>query len=153
MEGGLVGGSEAVALRQVFRQVPHPVQEALAALDGLGVPGGGLFKIAQEHLVQAHGVGAVFRHDVVGVDHVVQGLGHLDDGMLAHLAVFFHQMAAGGGLVPVLGQQLFLVPVAHIVITAGVQAQDHAVAGALLIGLGGGHHADIIQEFMPKTAV
>ncbi len=52
-------------------------------------------------------------HDVVGVDHVAAGLGHL----LAALA------------------------------------QDHAVAGALGVGLLGGHHADVVQELVPEAGV
>ena len=35
----------------------------------------------------------------------------------------------------------------------GVQAQDHAVGGTLLVRLLGGHNADVIQELVPETAV
>ena len=35
----------------------------------------------------------------------------------------------------------------------GVQAQNHAVRGTLLVRLLGGHYAEVIQEFMPEAAV
>ena len=72
-----------------------------------------LVEVADEHDIGAHGVGAVLIHDVVGIDHVAAGLGHL----LAALA------------------------------------KDHAVAGALVIGLRIGHHTDVIEEVVPETAV
>lgn len=41
-------------------QAPDTLQEPFAALNGGGVPRGALLKIANEHLIEAHGIGAVF---------------------------------------------------------------------------------------------
>ena len=73
--------------------------------------------------------------------------------MLCHLAVFLDQGLACAFLVAVLGQQALALGVGLILKGMGVQAQDHAVRGTLLVWLLGGDHADIIQEFMPETAV
>ncbi len=114
VDGGLVDlGVLLAGVLLVGGQVPHPVQEALAALHAVGGPGGGLLEVADEHDIGAHGVRAILLDDVVGVDHVAPALGHL----LAALA------------------------------------QDHAVGGALLIGLLGGHHADVVEELVPEAAV
>ena len=113
VDGGLVGGGVIQAVRAALRQVPHLVQKALAALDRLVRPHCGLFKVADEHDVQAQGVRAVGLHNIVRIDHIPPGLGHF---------------------LPTL-------------------AQDHAVAGALLVGLLGGRHADVVQEFVPEPGV
>ena len=113
VDDGLVGRGHLITLSGVLRQVPHTVQEPLGALDGIVGPGSGLLKVADEHDIKPHGVGAVLLHDVVGVHHIAPGLGHL----LAALT------------------------------------QDHAVAGALGIGLLSGHHADVIEELVPEAGV
>ena len=67
----------AVPRLHLVKQGPYTLQEATAALDGVLGPGSGLFKGAQEHLIQAHGVGAIVPHDVVRVDDIAAAFGHL----------------------------------------------------------------------------
>ena len=140
MDGRLVVGGVLRPLLELFAEVPHPVQELLAALHRLVGPGGGLLKVANEHDIEPHGVGAVVPDDVVGVDHVAQGLGHL------------HRRTQG--LAAVLAEHLVLfllgLKVPHIM---GIFAQDHAVAGALGVGLSAGDHADVVEEIVPEAGV
>ena len=58
-------------------ETPELPDEAVYAVNAVGVPGFGLVKRAEEHLVQAQCVGAVALYDVVGVYHIVICLGHL----------------------------------------------------------------------------
>ena len=113
VDDGLVLGGDGLLSGGDILQIEAAVQEALAALDSLVAPADGLLEVADEHDVQAHGVRAVLGYDVVGVDHVAAGLGHL----LAALA------------------------------------QDHAVAGALGVGLLGGHHADVVKREYSRCSV
>ena len=146
-------GTIALALHQLVGQSPHAVEEAVAAGDGRGLPGCGLLEVAHEHLVQTHSVGTVLVHDLVGVDDIAQRFGHLDDGVAGHLTVLFFQSLLGGLLAAVLLQQLLLLLSGQIDEAVGIQAQDHAVSGALLVGFRRRHDADVVQELMPETAV
>ena len=56
-------------------------------------------------------------------------------------------------LVAVLGHQALALGIGLVLKGMGVQAQDHAVGGTLLVRLLGGHNADVIQELVPETAV
>ena len=69
-------GSEALALDDV-EKVIESLKEALTALDGLSVPGGGLLEVADEHLVKTHSICAVISDDIIGINYVTAGLGHL----------------------------------------------------------------------------
>ena len=113
MDQGLVVFGVGVPLLHLVGQVPDPVQEALAALHGVVRPSGGLFEVADEHNVHAHGVRPVLGHHVIGVDHVPPGLGHLFPAL----------------------------------------AQDHAMAGALVVGLREGDHPQVIEELVPEPGV
>ena len=73
--------------------------------------------------------------------------------MACHLAVLLFQCLFGSLLAAILLQQLLLFVSGQVDKAVGVQAQDHAVGGALLVRLGSGHHADIVQELVPETAV
>ena len=150
---GLQLGADALAGNELLAHRPDLIEEALAALDGGGVPRGGLLKVADEHLIQAQRVGTVLVDHIVGVDDVAEGLGHLDDGVLGHLAVLLDKGLARALLVAVLGQQALALGIGLVLKGMGVQAQDHAVGGTLLVRLLGGHNADVIQELVPETAV
>ena len=71
VESALHVGADALLPAEDILQVPIALHQAAAALDARVGPGGGLLKVADEHLVQAHGVGAVLVDDVVGVHHVI----------------------------------------------------------------------------------
>ena len=73
--------------------------------------------------------------------------------MACHLAVLLFQCLFGGLLAAILLQQLLLLVSGQVDKAVGVQAQDHAVSGALLVGFRRRHSANIIQELMPETAV
>ena len=75
--GGSIGNHERIT--SAMKEIPEFAQEAEGALDAIGVPRLALLQGAEEHLVEAQGVGAVLRDDVVGVHHVVLRLGHLLD--------------------------------------------------------------------------
>ena len=55
------------AFQQLVAHGPDAVQEALATLDGGGVPGSGLLEVADEHLIQAQGIGTVLVHHSSGL--------------------------------------------------------------------------------------
>ena len=141
VDSGLVGlGVLLAGVLLLGGQVPHPVQEALAATDGVVGPNRCLFKVADEHDIQAHGVRAVIPDHVVGVDHVAQRLGHLDRGTQGLIAVLFNEC-------------LLLLLGLHIAHIMGVLAQDHAVAGALGIGFSTGDDPDVMEEVVPEPGV
>ena len=60
------------AVGAALRQIPHLVEEALAALDGVGLPRGSLLEVAHEHDIDPQGVRAELLDHAVGVDHVAQ---------------------------------------------------------------------------------
>ena len=135
MHRALVGLGTAGLLREVLRQVPDPVKEALAALDGVVAPGGGLFKVADEHDIQPHGVRAVLGHHVVGVDDVAAALGHL-------LAALAQDHAVGGTLfVGLLGGHHADV-VQELVPEAGVKQVQGGVLHAAVVPV---HGAPVVQ--------
>ncbi len=105
--------ADAVPFAENILEVPVALDKAAASFNPMGAPRSGLFEIADKHLIQAHGVCAVFADDIVGIDDVPAGFAHL-------LAVL---------------------------------AEDHAVAGAFGIRLRGGNLPDIIEKFVPETAV
>ena len=140
MDNGGVHGRNLRLVRDLIHKVPATVQETLAALHGLVGPGGCLLKVADEHDIQAHGVGAISLDDIIRINHIAQGLAHL------------HSRALRLGAV-LLTQSLFLRLGGDIAYIVGILAQDHAVAGALGIRLLGVDHADIIEELVPKTGI
>ena len=94
---GLVGALDEMGRRRIVADdrlhavvadggAPDLVQEAPQAFDARGLPGLLAFQGPHEHLVQAHGIRPVTFDNVVGVDHVAAGLGHL-------LAVFAQDQA------------------------------------------------------------
>ena len=81
---GSAAGARAGSNSSTRRQTR--LRKRLTPFDGARVPGLGQLELAHEHLVEAHHVGAVVADDVVGVDAVHLGLGHLLDGDLERLA-------------------------------------------------------------------
>ena len=77
VDDGLVLGGDFLVVGRDIHEVPAAVKEALGAFDGVVRPGDGLLEVADKHDVQAHGVRAVLRDDVVRVDDVAAGFGHL----------------------------------------------------------------------------
>ena len=66
----------AVTLLHLFCQSPDTLKEAAAALDRLRTPRRGLFKVADEHFIQAHGVRAIGIDDLIRIDDIAAALGH-----------------------------------------------------------------------------
>ena len=81
----------AVAIHRNLLKIPNAVKEPLTALDGSGIPGGRLLKIADEHLIKPHGIRAVFIDNIVRVYNVSAGFAHL-------LAVFTQNHAVARAL-------------------------------------------------------
>jgi len=76
-------GSGRVSDTQTVGRVVQPPQlteEAVYAVDTIGVPGLALLKRTEEHLIQTERVGTVALDDHVGVDDIVHRLTHLLDG-------------------------------------------------------------------------
>ena len=118
-------------------QVPVPLQKALAALNGVTVPGSSLFKIANEHLIQAHGVCTVLIHDLVRVDYIAAGLAHF-------LAVLTQDHTVGGTLlVRLLGRHHANV-IQELVPEAGVQQMQGGVLHTAVVPV---HRRPVIQGF------
>ena len=140
VDDGLVLLGNGLVRRRHLREVPHAVEEALAALHRVVGPGRNLFEVADEHDIKAHGVRAVGLDHIVGIDDVAEGLRHL------------HRRTQC--LIAVLGNESVLLllrgDVADVV---RVLAENHAVARALGIGLLRVHDADVVQELMPEAGV
>ena len=103
MEGGLKLRADAVAAGNIFLQSPVSVHKPPAPLHARRAPGGGLLKVPYEHLIEAHSVRAHLLHQAVGVYYVVEGLAHLDDGVVSHFAVLLPK-----GLLDLLTAAVFL---------------------------------------------
>ena len=73
VDDGLVLGGDFLVVGRDIHEVPAAVKEALGAFDGVVRPRNCLLEVADEHDVQAHSV----RADVVRVDDVAAGFGHL----------------------------------------------------------------------------
>ena len=128
------------AVTAPFVEIPHPIQEPLAALYRIIGPGSSFFKVADKHDIQPHGIRAIAPDHVVRVDHIAQGLGHFHRGPQSLVSILLNQ-----GILLLLGGDI-----THIV---GILAQDHAVAGTFMIGLCVRHYADVIEEVVPEPAV
>ena len=146
-------GIALAAFETGLGKVPDAVKEALAALDGALLPGSSLFKVAKEHNIGAESIGAEGLDNIVRVDNVTQTLAHLDDGVGCHLAVFLNESLLCRLLAAVLGNKSRLLLLGEVIEAAGVHTQNHTVAGALCVGLGGGYYTDIIEDLMPETGI
>ena len=73
--------------------------------------------------------------------------------MAGHLTVLFFQSLFGGLLAAVLLQQLVLLLCGQVDEAVGVQAEDHAMGSALLVGFRRRDHTDVVQELVPEPTV
>ena len=62
-------GSASLACRDID-EIEESLEEALTALDGLGIPGSRLLEIADKHFVKSHSVRAKVANDIVGIHDV-----------------------------------------------------------------------------------
>ena len=164
----------------VPEQTPELLEEAVYTVDTLGIPGFCLLDRAQEHLVQTQGICPIRIANLVRIHHIVHALGHLFNGPAADvLAVFQHKFRIfvvrtpgaegldiqfvvvhnvhihmhGDGLVLVLEAR------AHELVGAGNQVHkvgaslDHALVDELAEGFVLAHITQVIEEFVPETAV
>ena len=72
MDGGHVLLGNLRIVRDPIHQIPAAIQKALAALNSLIGPGGGLFKVTDEHDIKPHGIRAVGLNNIIGIDHIAQ---------------------------------------------------------------------------------
>mmetsp|Transcript_50077 Transcript_50077/g.117938 ORF Transcript_50077/g.117938 Transcript_50077/m.117938 type:complete len:258 (-) Transcript_50077:557-1330(-) len=162
------------------QQPPRPVEEARDAVDAVGVPGLHLLEGAHEHEVEAQGVCADGCHDVVGVDHIALGLGHLDSLRdhadlrisLEHKGVAFldqlllldlgsgHDLGFLAALVDRGPRVAFLDKLGADKVVVGVlvhrvldRAQDEALVDEALERLLGVHHPAVVQHLVPEARV
>src|ERR1700744_845341 len=73
--GGVRGPD--LSFRLVEEQAPEFTEEAVDAFDAFCIPGLALFDGAEEHFIHPEGIGAVFVHQVVGINRVVKAFAHL----------------------------------------------------------------------------
>ena len=74
-------------------KVPELLQEAMTAVDTVGVPGLRLLHRTEEHLIQTQRVGAVAFNNHIGIHHVEHRLRHLLDSPAADiLAILEHEL-------------------------------------------------------------
>ena len=85
--GGGFGGIYLQVAVLVPEQLPQLLQEAMASVNAVGIPGLALLHGAEEHFIQAQGVGTVALNYHVGVHHVEHALGHLLHGPAADVLV------------------------------------------------------------------
>ena len=133
---GILGDEEA----------PATGEEAVDAGNAFGIPGFDLIERAHEHLVEAEGVGAVFSHDVVGIDDVAPRFGHFFD---LHFEGFAGEFADGpiGGFLDIVD-----VDVCAVFVFVGV-AEDHALIEEFLEGFLGVDESDVVEDFVPEPGV
>ena len=179
LAGGLVVGHAPVEIL-VVEETPELLDEAEDAFDAVGVPRLGHLDGAEEHLVHAQGVGPVFFHEVVGILHVVFGLGHLLHLPAADVLAFFkdkfgigevgHPLLERLGVEHIVshdvdidadGRDLIAVfqPKGDILVGADdaideVGASlDHALVDEFLEGLFFATEADVMEELVPETGI
>ena len=163
----------------LFHHQPvRAAQEARDAGHAVGRPGRGAVQRSDEHLVEAHRVGAELGDHLVGADHVAAALGHLLDHFLEidvhrrreRRAVLPAHLVGGD---PLLGELLARADVdrrlaveAHVAARevlrrAGRVVAEHAVALALdhpgveqlLERLLGVHQAQVEEHLVPEARV
>ena len=130
VEGCLQLGTDGVAVDENILQIPVALDEAAAAADARRAPRSGLFKVADEHLVQAHGVRAVLVNDLVGVDDIAAGLAHL-------LAVLAEDHAVRGALGVRLGRGNNADIIEELVPEAAVEQVERGVLHAAVVPVDG----------------
>ena len=64
--------------------VPQPLQEAVTTLNAIIRPLQRLFRWSGEHHEEAHGIGAVFLEQCLGVDSIALGLRHFGAVLVHH---------------------------------------------------------------------
>ena len=95
----------------VVEKPPELLQEAVHAVNTLGVPGLALLHRAEEHLIKTQGIGAIGVADEVGVDHIVHRLAHLFDSPAADVLAVLEDEAGVVVLGPPLFESLGVEPV------------------------------------------
>ncbi len=159
----------------VEEEAPRARQEARYPRDGLRVPGLHRLQRAQEHLVEAQGIGAVLAHHVVRVHHVPARLAHLlgelfqlQLGILRvirllvapdHLAQrHVNGVGQRAGLLHVgtLALQAHLLvgprPAVGSVVAVG-EAEDHPLVHQAHERLGRGNQSGIVEHLVPEARV
>ena len=151
--GGLVGGRVDhgdLAGGLINDIAPQALQEALSPGHGTGVPGTVLVERPHAHLVDAEGVGAVGGVHVVGRDDVLQGLAHLPVLAPDALPVPGEGRLAVGVVGPF--HDLFGGHILAALVLVGV-GLNVALVEQAVIGLRGGHHAEVEQDLVPEARV
>ena len=126
MEGRLQLFAVAIPVNDGILQIPDPLQEPLAAPDGVHAPGSRFLKVSHEHLIEPQGIGAVFPDDVVGIDDVSTGFAHL----LAVLAQY-HAVAGALGVRLLAGNNALIVK--ELVPEPGVEQMKRRVLHAAVV--------------------
>jgi len=166
--GGLLVGERGGGVCLAGDQPVHPGEEAVDALDALGVPHFRLPQRSHEHLVETEGVGAVAIDDVVRVDHVAAALAHLvgpggDGHRRVRLEDVSGRVCAAGlrlhlvlvqplcdGVRGALGDNVALLVDVHAVLQP---AEDHALGDKLLEGFLRRDGAHVEQNLVPEPCV
>src|SRR5437899_13102552 len=107
----------------VHEKTPDAAQEAIDPFHTFSAPGLDHFERAQEHFVEAKGIGAEFPHHVVRVYDVAAGFRHL-------LAVFAKDQSLIDQLEERLGGGDIAEVVKHLMPEAAVEQVEHGVLGA-----------------------
>ena len=105
------------------RQAPNTGEKAVDTLHSLHLPWLHLFERAHEHLIKSQRVGSVFLHDIVGIDHVASGLGHL-------LPVLAHDQPLVDEFLERFGRANVAEIEKHLVPETGVEQVEHRVLGS-----------------------
>ncbi|CCY20904.1 uncharacterized protein BN782_00673 [Eubacterium sp. CAG:786] len=125
-----------VAGYYLILQRPYSVEEALAALYAVLLPGSGFLEVADEHLVQAQGIRAEFPYNIVRVNDVALGLRHLCE-LTGALGVLAEYHSVGGTLhVRLLAGNDALV-VQELVPETAVQQVERGVLHAAVVPVNG----------------
>ena len=81
-----VGNGKLVAVEE---KIPEFFQEAVHAVDTVGIPRLALFDRSEEHFIEAQRIGSVTLYDVVGIDDVVHRFRHFFYGPAADVTAIF----------------------------------------------------------------
>ena len=173
----LIDELEFVALEE---ESPKAFEEAVHAVDAVGVPRLACLNGTKEHLIETQGVGTVALHDIIGVDNVEHRLRHLLDCPSADVFVVLENELGVGKLRPpcleLLNVENVVAHDIHIHMDGSgvivlLEVKRHKLVGVLdavnevaatlnhsLVykfaeWLGLAHIAVVIEEFVPETAV
>ena len=82
-------GCSSALVESILEEVPELLQEAVTAIDTVGIPRFTLLNRTQEHFVKTQGVGTILLYNHIGINHIEHRLRHLFDSPTTDVFAIF----------------------------------------------------------------